>query len=123
MDYRIVQYAFSLPEGDKVARRTKEILRHAAKDWVPAEVIDRKAKMPFNLAEREWFNSPVVGNYLADIFHSSDALHSSLIDGKSLSRDLDGFLKQGFSRYDAIRVWMALNLYLWNSALVKPYRN
>jgi len=122
MDYRIVQYAFSLPESDKVARRTKEILRHAAKEWVPAEVINRKAKMPFNIAEREWFNSPTVSHYLADIFHSSDALNSDLIDGKSLARDLDGFLKQGVSRYDALRVWMALNLYLWNKALVNPYR-
>jgi hypothetical protein len=106
-----------------VARRTKEILRRAGRQWVPAEVIARKAKMPFNLAERQWFNSPVVGTYLADIFHSAEALNSDLIDGKALSRDLDGFLKQGFSRYDAIRVWMALNLYLWNKSVVKPYRS
>jgi asparagine synthase (glutamine-hydrolysing) len=123
MDYRIVQYAFSLPDGDKIARRTKEILRHAAGEWVPEEVIDRKAKMPFSLAERTWFNSPVVGKYLADIFHSSDAMNSNLIDGKALVHDLDGFSKQGFGRYDTNRVWMALNLYLWNKALVNPFRS
>jgi asparagine synthase (glutamine-hydrolysing) len=123
MDYRIVQYAFSLPDRDKVSRRTKEILRHAAVKWVPDEVINRKEKMPFSLAEREWFNSPVVGNYLADIFHSSDAMNSNLFDGKVLVRDLDGFIKQGFGRYDTNRVWMALNLYLWNKSLVIPYRN
>jgi asparagine synthetase B (glutamine-hydrolysing) len=123
MDYRIVQYAFSLPDGDKVARRTKEVLRHAARDWVPEEVINRKAKMPFSLAEREWFNSPPVGKYLADVFHSSEAMNSNLIDGKSLVRDLDRFLKQGFGRYDTNRMWMALNLFLWNKVLVNPYRN
>jgi asparagine synthase (glutamine-hydrolysing) len=123
MDYRIVQYAFSLPDRDKVARRTKEILRQAAKEWVPAEVIDRKAKMPFSLAEREWFNSPVVRNYLVDTFHSSDAMNSSLFDGKLLVRDLDGLIKRGFGRYDTNRVWMALNLHLWNKSLVIPYRN
>ena len=123
MDYRIVQYAFSLPDEDKVARRTKEILRHAAREWVPEEVINRKVKMPFSLAEREWFNSPVVGNYLADIFHSSDAINSNLFDGKALVRDLDSLIKQGFGRYDTNRIWMALNLYLWNKALVIPYRN
>jgi len=123
MDYRIAQYAFSLPDADKVARRTKEILRHAAGEWVPEEVINRKEKMPFSLAESEWFNSPVVGKYLADIFHSSDAMNSNLFDGKWLVRDLDRFKKQGFGRYDTNRVWMALNLYLWNKSLVIPYRS
>jgi asparagine synthase (glutamine-hydrolysing) len=123
MDYRIVQFAFSLPDEDKIARRTKKILRGAAGEWVPGEVIERKAKMPFSLAEREWFNSPVVGNYLADVFHSSDAISSNLFDGKALVRDLDGFIKHGFGRYDTNRVWMALNLYLWNKALVIPYRS
>jgi len=122
MDFRIVQYAFSLPDEDKVARRTKEIVRHAAGDWVPREVINRKAKMPFALSEREWFNSPVISDYLADTFHSSDAMNSNLVDGKSLVRDLDRFKKQGFGRYDTNRVWMALNLYLWNKFLVIPYR-
>jgi asparagine synthase (glutamine-hydrolysing) len=123
MDYRIVQFAFSLPNRDKVARRTKEILRSAAGEWVPEEIINRKVKMPFSLAEREWFNSPVVGTYLSDVFHSTDAMNSNLIDGKALVRDLDIFIKQGFGRYDTNRVWMALNLYLWNKALVNPYRN
>jgi asparagine synthase (glutamine-hydrolysing) len=123
LDHRIVQYAFSLPEEDKVGNRTKEILRYAAEQWVPEEVIDRKAKMPFNLPEHTWFNAPEVGSYLADILHSNDAVTSTLIDGRALSRDLDGFLRKGFSRYDAIRVWNALNLHLWNKALVEPYRH
>jgi asparagine synthase (glutamine-hydrolysing) len=122
MDYRVVQYVFSLPESDKVERRNKEILRWAAKEWVPAEVIDRRNKMPLNLPEGAWFNSPVVSAYLADVLHSSDAINSSVIDGRALSRDLDGLIKTGFSRYDAIRVWMALSLYLWNKTLVDPYK-
>ncbi len=122
MDFRIVEYAFSLPDEDKVARRNKVILRQAAVDWLPEKVIDRKAKMPFSLEEREWFNSPIVREYLSDIFHSSDAAQSDLLKGKMLSDDLDGVLKRGITRYDAIRIWKALNLYLWKKSLVDPYR-
>lgn len=122
MDYRIVQYGFSLPDEEKIGRRTKEILRRAAVEWVPREVINRKMKMPFVISECEWFNSPAVGNYLLDVFHSSDALNATFLNGKALSRDLEGFTRDGFSRYDTIRVWKALNLYLWHKFLVDPYR-
>ena len=119
MDYRVVQFIFSLREEDKVARKTKHILRAAAKDWVPTEVIDRKGKMGFAVAEREWFNSKIVSGYLADIFHSADALNSNLFDGKSLARDLDVCIKRGFSWYDTTRIWEVLNIYLWHKRFVE----
>jgi asparagine synthase (glutamine-hydrolysing) len=119
MDYRIVQFMFSLREEDKVARETKHILRTAAKDWVPTEVIDRKGKMGFAVAEREWFNSKIVSGYLADIFHSADALNSSLFDGKSLAKDLDTCIKEGFSWRDTTRIWEVLNIYLWHKRFVE----
>jgi len=119
MDYRVVQYIFSLREEDKVARETKHILRAAAKDWVPTEVIDRKAKLGFAVAEPEWFNSSAVGGYLADIFHSADALNSSLFDGKSLVRDLDACKKTGFSWQDTERIWKVLNIHLWHKRFIE----
>lgn len=119
MDYRIVQFIFSLQEEDKVARETKHILRAAAKDWVPPGVISRKAKMGFAVAEQEWFNSKIISGYLADIFNSTDALNSPLFDGKSLARDLDACIKKGFSWRDTTRIWEVLNIYLWHKRFVE----
>jgi len=119
MDYRIVQFIFSLREEDKIARSTKRILRAAAKEWVPTEVIGRKAKLGFAVAEPEWFNSSAVSSYLADIFHSADALNSCLFDGKSLVRDLDACKKKGFSWQDTTRIWEALNIYLWHKRFIE----
>lgn len=119
MDYRVVQYIFSLREEDKVARETKHILRVASKEWAPKEVIGRKAKVGFAVAEQDWFNSKVVSDYLADIFHSSDAMNSSLFDGKTLVNDLDKCIRTGFSWRDTTRFWEVLNIFLWHKRFVE----
>ena len=75
--------------------------------------------MGFAIAEREWFNSGSVVGYLLDLFHSADALNSSLFDGKSLARDLERCFKEGFSWGDTTRIWEVLNIYLWHKQFVE----
>lgn len=122
MDHRIVQYAFSLPDQDKVNRRTKVILRRAAAQWLPPAVINRRVKTGYNTPDKEWFESPVIHSYMMDIFNSRAALHSELFDGRQVAGDLDRMRKDGFTRRDATRIWRVFNIYKWNSMLVERFR-
>ena len=121
-DHRIVQYAFSLPDEDKVGRRSKVILRRAAVDWLPETVISRRVKTGYNTPEKEWLESPVIYNYLRDIFNSRDALQSELIDGRQVASALECVGKDGFTRRDASRLWRVFNIFKWNKMLVEPFR-
>ncbi len=122
LDHRIVQYAFSLPDEDKVGRRSKVILRRAAVDWLPETVISRRVKTGYNTPEKEWLESPVIYNYLRDIFNSRDALQSELIDGRQVASALERVGKDGFTRRDATRLWRVFNIFKWNKMLVEPFR-
>ncbi len=122
LDHRIVQYAFSLPDEDKVNRRTKVIVRRAAEEWLPGSVINRRVKTGYNIPEKDWFESPVVYNYMRDIFNSRDALQSGLFDGKQVAGDLERLRREGFTRRDSTRIWRVFNIHKWNSMVVEPYR-
>ena len=54
LDYRLVEYALSLPQGLKIAgRRGKHVLREAVRPFVPAEIVDR-AKQGFSVPLPRW---------------------------------------------------------------------
>jgi len=54
LDYRLVEYALSLPRALKIAgRRTKHVLKEAMKPFVPADVIDRP-KQGFRVPLPRW---------------------------------------------------------------------
>ncbi|MBL7131196.1 MAG: asparagine synthase (glutamine-hydrolyzing) [Candidatus Omnitrophica bacterium] len=57
LDYRIVEFAFSLPPAMKVKEyQTKYILRKAARGIVPDEIIDRKDKKGLITPVFQWFS-------------------------------------------------------------------
>jgi asparagine synthase (glutamine-hydrolysing) len=54
LDYRLVEYALSLPRSLKIAgRRTKHVLKEAVKPFVPAEIVDRP-KQGFSVPLPRW---------------------------------------------------------------------
>jgi len=93
-------------------------LRAAAQEWLPSSIIQRKTKMGFAVDAKEWFKAKAVRDYLSDIFHGSDALHSHLFDGALFVKDLDRCFQKGFSIQDTARVWEVLNIYLWHEKFI-----
>ena len=83
-----MQFAFSLPDEDKIARQTKHILRAATTGLVPDAVRHRRAKLGFAIAEREWFNAPVVSNYLHDVCGSAALRQCDFVNGRALQADV-----------------------------------
>lgn len=56
LDYRLVEFAFSLPDEAKIEHgTTKAILRHAIKGVVPEPIRNRQDKMGFVTPESVWF--------------------------------------------------------------------
>jgi asparagine synthase (glutamine-hydrolysing) len=124
MDYRIVQYVFSLPISDIVNNgETKHILRQAVKNILPDTIINRKAKMGFAVSLKQWFNDPKVYNYLSEIVHDSSFYDHNFINKNKFILEFDRALEQGFSWQDTIRVWEVVNLSLWWQIFVKKNVN
>ena len=118
LDCRVVQYAFSLPDEDKIARQTKHILRAATAGLVPDGVRRRRAKLGFAIAEREWFNAPVVQEYLHDVCSSAALRQCDFLNGRTLQADVARCSRAGFSWRDTTRIWEALNVFLWHQRFV-----
>jgi asparagine synthase (glutamine-hydrolysing) len=58
LDERVVEYALAIPPSMKMRGfREKAILREAARDWLPAAVIERR-KQPFMTPIAPWFFGP-----------------------------------------------------------------
>ena len=113
---------FSLPNEDKVARRTKRILRDAAAVWAPRTVAERKDKMPFSVPVNEWFRSPPVVEYVADVLRSDAARSSGLLDNRRVAACVERGVAGGFTPREAKRVWKALNLQLWHQSFCSSAR-
>ncbi len=120
LDHRVVQFAFSLPEHDLVARETKHILRRAVADVVPRAVRRRRAKLGFAIAEREWFNAPVVHEYVLDLCGSAAFRACEFIDGQRLRADVERCVRDGFNWHDTTRIWEGLNVFLWHQRFARP---
>jgi asparagine synthase (glutamine-hydrolysing) len=119
LDYRVVQFAFSLPEEDLIARQTKRILRAAVADVVPRCVRRRRPKLGFAIAERDWFAAPVVQRYLLDTVHSAALRQCDFLDGRRLERDVERCVGTGFTWQDTTRIWEGLNVYLWHERFLR----
>ena len=58
LDYRLVEFAFSLPYYFKIKNfETKHIFRKTIKNYVPKKIIERKDKIGFATPEKDWLKT------------------------------------------------------------------
>lgn len=105
MDYRIVNYAFSLPSSSKInSGFTKLVLRKAMKGLLPEEVLFRRRKIAFNSPLLQWL--PVMRPWIEETLKMQTAachlisvktlreyFYKRIIPGKFDRRDGRIFLK------------------------------
>jgi asparagine synthase (glutamine-hydrolysing) len=85
MDYRLVNYSFSLPPESKInAGWTKLVLREAMKGLLPEDIRLRKLKIGFNSPLLNWLPG-MLRPWVEDCLSNPD-LEFPLIDRKKLSR-------------------------------------
>jgi asparagine synthase (glutamine-hydrolysing) len=109
LDYRIVDLITSMPPPLKFnGGRTKHVLKRAARNFLPAGVLERKDKMGFPVPIMEWMREGVVRNFVGDILLSQRSLERGIFKPEALRGMLD---RQGVG---GRQLWGALSLELWH---------
>jgi asparagine synthase (glutamine-hydrolysing) len=111
VDPEVVRAAFSIPGKDKIHGRTSKVaLKEAAREWLPAEIIDRP-KMSFSAPLRAWVSRdlrPLVddellgGDLVGSGFLQREALEQLVRDDRTGRAD------------NAKQIWQLLSLELWS---------
>jgi asparagine synthase (glutamine-hydrolysing) len=117
MDWRLVTYAFSLPDESKVGGGySKRILREAMRGILPEKILTRTAKIGFQSPLQEWMNG-ALGDWALQRAQTKHFLESPIVNGPAI-RD---FISQrqaakNWSGTDARLVWRHLQADLWREA-------
>jgi asparagine synthase (glutamine-hydrolysing) len=84
LDWRLVRYAFSVPDRSKVAGGyTKRLLREAMRGVVPDLVRLRRPKVGYNAPVAQWLAGGLA-NWAWDALNDADFLRNELWDGPAL---------------------------------------
>jgi asparagine synthase (glutamine-hydrolysing) len=76
LDYRLVEFVFSLPSSFKIHRGwTKRILRSAMAGIIPPAVVSRRDKKGYPTPQAQWFRGPL-REWLGDLLSESALLES-----------------------------------------------
>jgi len=109
LDYRIVEFLFSLPASMKVHDGwTKWVLREALKGRLPEGVRLRRDKLGFPTPQTRWLTGRMP--WLRDLFGSADFNAAAYLDGRSIAGDLPRLLSTDAGGRE---VWRWLCLELW----------
>ena len=110
LDYRIVEFANSLPVRFKTRRfQTKAILKHVARKFLPATVVDRR-KSGFGVPLKSWLGDPRgVGRYLDEL--QDDRVMDRYVK-KGKMAELIGQHRSGQADHSEF-LWTAINFMIW----------
>ena len=110
VDYRLVEYAASIPADLKLnGRKLKYILRRVASRYLPNELVNRK-KQGFGFPLGIWMRSDLK-DCLQQMFADSRFVQIGIFDQVYITRLLNEHLS---GRADhSYRLWILLNLEIW----------
>jgi asparagine synthase (glutamine-hydrolysing) len=114
MDYRIVEFIFSLPPESKAGEGyTKRVLREAMKGIIPEETRLDKLKIGFNAPVVDWFRGSLK-DFMLEQMNRQEFINSKYFDGKKIRSDFDKFLKKKNPKWnDAWNFWAPVHLTWW----------
>lgn len=111
LDYRLVEFLFSLPAEMKMKDSvTKVILRKAMQGVLPPEIENRQDKMGFVTPESIWFHRKL-GRILEGIFNSEEIISRDIFDIPAIRQEWEDF-KLG-KRNDTFLIWRIAGVELW----------
>jgi len=118
LDYRLVEYAFSLPSDQKIKDGvTKVVLRNAMKGILPEEIRNRMDKMGFVTPEDIWIKT-ILKNQIYDILSSKSFAERGFFNVNKIKKAFEeycqGKLNIGFL------IWRWVNLELWLRTFIDP---
>jgi asparagine synthase (glutamine-hydrolysing) len=113
MDYRIVQFVFSLPIESKLGGGyTKRILRDAMLGVLPESVRTRTLKIGFNAPLQNWFNKEL-REFVIDEVNSHEFLESDFWNGNVVRDTVMNHMRRNtWNSSESYRFWPVLNAHL-----------
>jgi asparagine synthase (glutamine-hydrolysing) len=112
VDYRLMEFAFSLPDRLKFDQGiTKRIQREAFAHRLPKSIVDNHHKIGFATPFQSWMATPALKGYFQDVVGSSSFQSRSIWQGAEI--------KQRFEKaeqYPNFPFWRFINLELWARA-------
>lgn len=98
LDWRLVSYAFSLPQTSKLGGGfTKRVLREAVRGLIPEPVRLRTSKLGFVCPIHSWVEG-AFAEYIHDAVHAQGFREASVWDGRALSGLVEESLRQDRTR-------------------------
>ena len=120
LDYRIVEFAFSISSLDKIKNnRTKSILRDSLTDNIdlPSSTINENSKIGWNSSFHIWANKEFKVP-LQDLFNSTSFNNSDIIDKNKIKK----IFKKNTEKPDYLYgeyLWKLLHPFFWEKAFLK----
>lgn len=117
MDYRLVDFCFSLPMKYKVGHGfTKLVLREAMKGIMPETIRTRKTKIGMAAPINDWFNGSL-SEYILDEVSSQKFLNAPYWNGKKIKAFVEEKCRAGSWQFmEAQRFWNILNAHIINKS-------
>lgn len=113
LDYRLVEFLFSLPDERKIDRGLRKvILREAMRGTVPDKILDRRDKIGFATEQDRWFQHGVLRSVMRDVFHSASFQSRGLFDAHAIRKAFDA-LPSGAHKKTYINFWACFHLEMW----------
>jgi len=114
MDFRLVEFVFSLPTKSKVGKGfTKLILRESMKGILPEQTRTNRVKIGFNAPMAEWIQG-TLKPFMADIIYSKEFESSPYFDAAKLRVSFKEYFEKNNSSFmDAYYLYPAVHLTWW----------
>ena len=115
LDYRIVNFAFSIPWQSKLNKGfTKIILRDQLKNKIPESIVQNKVKIGFSPPINDWMKGPLK-EYILDEINSSLFRNSTLINPPKLKAKINNLILSdtNYSHYYSESIWKEFSTYIW----------
>lgn len=120
MDYRIVQFAFSIGWQSKIRNGfSKNIIRDALAPFMPEDIAYRKGKIGFNAPILDWLKGPY-RELFDDITASTGFKTSTLVKNPEETRKLFIDVVEGRTGFhEASLVWNEVQIYMWEQVFIQ----
>ncbi|MCX8110002.1 MAG: asparagine synthase (glutamine-hydrolyzing) [Syntrophorhabdaceae bacterium] len=112
LDYRVVEFLFSLPSDFKLHNGlSKHILRESMRGVLPEKIYRRTLKLGFPTPLEEWIRDERFGRFMEDVIFSETSKKRGYYDMDILRQVFEGHRRR---RLDATQIlWKTFNLEMW----------
>lgn len=120
MDYRVVEYAFSIGWRSKLhGGYSKSIIRDAMSPFMPESIAYRRTKIGFNTPIVEWMKGPMK-EYFQDMISSQSFSQSDFIKPDEVRRKVEQVINDPLATFmQGEQAWSALYPYMWEKSVLK----